>query len=126
MFPAGVWSSPAETVFCQVKGVELMKKLLVLAAVMSGTLASGVEEREAVKSSLDARDSITPNFLQNSDMVNEMTAVDAKAVWSLLDQKGTQTMMKSVLGEASQLADFDTVKNRMKSSRYTMDFQNGV
>ena len=35
-------------------------------------------------------------------------------------------MMKGVLGEASQLADYDTVKNRMKSSRYTMDFQNGV
>jgi hypothetical protein len=35
-------------------------------------------------------------------------------------------MMKSVLGEASQIADYDTVKNRMKSSRYTMDFQNGV
>ena len=83
-------------------------------------------DREAVKSALDARDSITPNFLQNSDMVNEMTAVDSKAVWSLLDQKGTQTMMRGVLGEASQLADFDTVKNRMKSSRYTMDFANGV
>ena len=49
-----------------------------------------------------------------------------KAIWSLLDQKGTQTMMKSVLGDAAQLADYDTVKNRMKSSRYTMDFQNGV
>ncbi len=36
-------------------------------------------------------------------MVNEMAAVDSKAVWSMLDQKGTQTMMKSVLGEASQL-----------------------
>ncbi len=59
-------------------------------------------------------------------MVNEMAAVDSKAVWSILDQKGTQTMMKSVLGQASQLADYDTVKNRMKSSRYTMDFQNGV
>jgi hypothetical protein len=47
-------------------------------------------------------------------------------VWSLLDQKGTQTMMKSVLGEAAQLADYDTVKNRMKSARYTMDFSNGV
>ncbi len=35
-------------------------------------------------------------------------------------------MMKSVLGEASQLADYDTVKNRMKSARYTMDFANGV
>ena len=83
-------------------------------------------ERMAVHAALDARDSIIPNFLQNGDMVNEMAAVDSKAVWSLLDQNGTQTMMKSVLGQASQLADYDTVKNRMKSSRYTMDFQNGV
>jgi hypothetical protein len=35
-------------------------------------------------------------------------------------------MMRSVLGDASSLADYDTVRNRMKSSRYTMDFQNGV
>jgi len=83
-------------------------------------------ERDAVKAALDARDGISANFLQNGDMVNEMIAVDQKAVWSLLDQKGTQTMMRSVLGEAAQLADYDTVRNRMKSARYTMDFQNGV
>jgi hypothetical protein len=83
-------------------------------------------DKEAVKASLDARDGIAGNFLQNSDMVNEMATVDSKAIWSLLDQKGTQTMMKSVLGEASQLADYDTVRNRMRSSRYTMDFANGV
>jgi hypothetical protein len=83
-------------------------------------------DKEAVKAALDARDGIAPNFLSNGDMVNEMGVVDSKAVWSLLDQKGTQTMMKSVLGDAAQLADYDTVRNRMKSSRYTMDFQNGV
>ena len=83
-------------------------------------------DREAVKASLDARDGVAGNFLQNSDMVNEMSAVDNKAVWSLLDQKGTQTMMKGVLGDASQLADYDTVKNRLKSARYSMDFANGV
>jgi hypothetical protein len=83
-------------------------------------------DKESVKAALDARDGIAPDFLSNSDMVNEMTAVDSRAVWSLLDQKGTQTMMKGVLGEAAQLADYDTVRNRMKSSRYTMDFQNGV
>jgi hypothetical protein len=83
-------------------------------------------ERDAVKAALDARDGVTMNFLSNSDMMNEMAAVDQKAVWSLLDQKGTQTMMRSVLGEAAQLADYDTVRNRMKSARYTMDFQNGV
>ena len=83
-------------------------------------------DKEAVKEAMDARDGISSNFLANGDMVNEMGVVDSKAVWSLLDAKGTQTMMKSVLGDASQLADYDTVKNRMKSSRYTMDFQNGV
>jgi hypothetical protein len=83
-------------------------------------------DKDAVVAALDARDGIAPNFLSDSDMVNEMGTVDSKAVWSLLDQKGTQTMMKSVLGEAAQLADYDTVRNRMKSSRYTMDFQNGV
>ena len=83
-------------------------------------------DKEAVKSALDARDGLTSNFLSNGDMVNEMIAVDTKAVWSLLDAKGTQTMMKSVLGDAAQLADYDTVRERMKSSRYTMDFQNGV
>ena len=83
-------------------------------------------DREAVKASIDARDGISPNFLANGDMMNDMTAVDQKAVWSLLDQKGTQTMMKCVLGEAAQLADYETVKNRMKGARYTMDFANGV
>jgi hypothetical protein len=83
-------------------------------------------DRDAVTAAIDARDGIIPDFLSNGDMVNEMAAVDSKAVWSLLDSKGTQTMMKSVLGDASALADYDTVQNRMKSSRYTMDFQNGV
>ena len=83
-------------------------------------------DKDSVKESMDARDGIVPDFLTNGDMVSEMGVVDSKAVWSLLDAKGTQTMMKGVLGDAAQLADYDTVKNRMKSSRYTMDFQNGV
>jgi len=83
-------------------------------------------DKDAVTAAVDARDGINPDFLSNGDMVNEMTAVDSKAVWSLLDSKGTQTMMKSVLGDAAALADYDTVRDRMKSSRYTMDFQNGV
>ena len=83
-------------------------------------------DRDAVKAALDARDGLAPNFLQNGEMMNDMNIVDNRPVWSLLDQKGTQTMMKSVLGEAAQLADYDTVKNRMKSARYTMDFSNGV
>lgn len=83
-------------------------------------------DQAAVQAALDARDGLASNFLSNGEMVDEMGSVNQKAVWSLLDQKGTQTMMRSVLGDASQLADYDTVRNRMKSSHYTMDFQNGV
>ena len=83
-------------------------------------------DKKAVEAALDARDGITPSFLADTDMVNEMAAVDQKAVWSLLDAKGTQTMMRSALGQAASLTDYDTVRDRMKSSRYTMDFANGV
>ena len=83
-------------------------------------------DHDAVKEALDARDGLAPNFLQNGEMMSDMSIVDMRPVWSLLDQRGTQTMMKSVLGDASQLADFDTVKNRMRSARYTLDFGNGV
>jgi hypothetical protein len=83
-------------------------------------------DKDAVRASLDARDGFAPNFLTDSDLFNDMVAVDNHAIWSLLDDKGTQTMMKSVLGIASQLTDYETVKDRMKGSRYTMDFNNGV
>lgn len=96
----------------------------VVAFLNQTTMVFG--EKDAVHAALDARDGMAPNLMTNSDMVNEMAAVDTRAVWSLLDQLGTQTMMRSALGEASQLADYDTIKNRFKSSRYTMDFQNGV
>ena len=83
-------------------------------------------DHDAVRAALDARDGLQPNFLQNGEMMSAMNSVDSRAVWSLLDQAGTQTMMKSVLGEAASIADYDTVKNRMKSASYTMDFNNGV
>jgi hypothetical protein len=82
-------------------------------------------DKDSVNAALDSRDGLVPNFM-TSDLVNEMGSVESHAVWSLLDAKGTQTMMKGVLGPASQLADYDAVKNRMKGSHYTMDFSNGV
>ena len=83
-------------------------------------------QTDALKSALDARDGMAPNFLTNRTMLDQMQSVDTEAVWSVLDQEGTQTMMRSVLGDASQLTDFDTVKKRLVSSRYSMSFDNGV
>ena len=59
-------------------------------------------------------------------MVDEMGQVDSQPVWSILDQKGTQFMMKGLLGQASQLTDYDQIKKRLLGSHYTMNFQNGV
>jgi hypothetical protein len=52
--------------------------------------------------------------------------VDYEPLWSILDQKGTQTMMKQVLGEAGSVTDYDAVRKRLEASWYSMDFQHGV
>ena len=88
------------------------------------TMVFGLQE--ALKSSLDARDGMAPSFLNNGAMLDQMKSVDTEPVWSILDQEGTQFMMRSVLGDASQLADYDTVKKRLLNSRYSMSFENGV
>lgn len=82
--------------------------------------------QDAIKDSLDASDGIKPNFLTNSTMQNLIPAGADDAVWSILDQKGTQEMMRSVLGQAAQVADYSTVKDRLLGSRYTMDFDQEV
>lgn len=80
----------------------------------------------AVQDSLDARDGIKPSFLTNSAMQNLIPPLQDDAVWSILDQKGTQEMMRSALGQAAQVADYKTVKDSLIGSRYTMDFRQGV
>jgi hypothetical protein len=81
---------------------------------------------DALKSALDARDGLAPNFLTNQPMLDEMGRVDSEPLWSILDQSGTQFMMKGLLGQASQLADYDQIKKHLLGSYYTMNFQNGV
>ncbi len=81
---------------------------------------------DAIKDSLNARDGHAPSFLTNNAMQNLIPPLQDEAVWSILDQKGTQEMMRSVLGQAAQVADYSTVKNSLVGSRYTMDFNQGV
>ncbi len=80
----------------------------------------------ALKDALNARDGFAPSLLTNNEMLDMMVSVDKEPIWSILDQGGTQTMMRSVMGQSSQMTDFETVKKRLLSSWYTMDFQNGV
>ena len=80
----------------------------------------------AVRGSLDARDGYVPTLDSNPDIANLIGDVESGSVWSILDQKGTQNMLLSAMGDASRLADYETIKKRILGSRYTMNFSNGV
>ena len=115
-----------------------IKPMIVLANKLYPMGASGMQvvflsastmvfgQGPALKDALASRDGLAPSLLTNNTMLDMMTSVDREPIWSILDQKGTQTMMRGVMGQASQVADYETVKKRLLSSWYTMDFQNGV
>jgi hypothetical protein len=83
-------------------------------------------ESTALSAALDTRDGTTLSLDTNGDMADMMPNVDSAPVWSILDQQGTQNMMRSALGDASRIADYETIKKRLLGSRYTMSFSSGV
>jgi hypothetical protein len=80
----------------------------------------------AIRTALDTRDGQVLGLDTNGNMADMMTSVDSAPVWSILDQQGTQNMMHSALGDASGIADYETVKKRLLGSRYQMSFNSGV
>ncbi len=97
---------------------------MMLCFVDPSTMIFG--DRDAVTKALDARDGMAASLLTNNSMMNAMQSVDTYPLWSILDNKGTQTMMKQLLGQAGSMTDFDTVRERLEASWYSMDFQHGV
>jgi hypothetical protein len=83
-------------------------------------------DTSAIKGALDARDGYTATLDSKPEIADMIGSVESGTVWSVLDQEGTQNMMRSALGDAGKLADFETVKKRVTGSRYTMNFQSGV
>jgi hypothetical protein len=83
-------------------------------------------EAAAVHDALDTRNGDQESLSSNPQITDMMASVEGGNIWSVLDQVGTQNMMRSALGDASKLADYDTVKKRLLGSRYTMDFARGV
>ena len=81
---------------------------------------------QAMKIALNARDGNAQNMLSNPTIMDAMHSVESEPLWSILDKKGTETMMHSVMGQASELTDFDTISKKLVASWYTMDFQHGV
>ena len=96
----------------------------VMTFLDDNTMAFGPEA--SLHSALDTRDGKQASMDSNQTMSDQMSAVDGSPVWSILDQLGTQAMVRSFLGDAAKIADYDTVKKRILASRYAMSFQNGV
>jgi hypothetical protein len=97
---------------------------LVMTFTDDNTLAFGTPA--SLHSALDTRDGKRSSIDTNQVMSDQMSAVDGSTVWSVLDQKGTQAIMFSALGDAAKIADYDTLKKRILASSYTMNFQSGV
>ena len=97
---------------------------LVMTFLDDNTLAFGTEA--SLHSALDTRDGKRPSLDSNPVMTDQMSAVDGEPLWSILDQKGTQAMMFSAMGDAAKVADYESIKKRILASRYTMNFQSGV
>ncbi len=80
----------------------------------------------AIRVALDTKDGQVLGLDTNGDMADMMTSVDSAPVWSILDQQGTQNVMRSAFGDASKIPDYETMKKRLLGSRYTMNFNGGV
>ena len=102
----------------------MTKAGMVLCFVDPSTMIFG--DKEAVTKALDSRDGVTPSMLTNSGMMSAMQSVDTNPLWSILDEKGTQTMLRQLLGEAGSVSDFEQVSKRLQTSWYSMDFGHGV
>ena len=102
----------------------MAKAGMVICFVDQSTMVFG--SKEAVDKALDARDGMSQSLLNNAPMMDARKSVDSQPLWSILDEKGTQTMMRQVLGEAGSMTDFDSVRKRLIGSWYGMDFQHGV
>jgi hypothetical protein len=102
----------------------MTKSGMVLCFVDPSTMVFG--QKDAVTKALDARDGVMQSLLTNGPMMDAMRSVDSEPLWSILDGKGTQTMMRQLLGEAGAVADFEAVQQRLLASWYSMNFQHGV
>ena len=83
-------------------------------------------DSSALKGAIDVRDNGAESLASNNTIDDLIGSVENSPVWSVLDQAGTQTMMRAALGQAGSLTDYDVVKKRLLASDYVMNFTNGV
>lgn len=96
----------------------------VMSFLDDSTLLFG--DSTSIRVAIDTQNGQVLGLDTNGSMADMMSSVDSSPVWSILDQQGTQNAMHSAMGDASKVADYDSVKKRLLGSRYTLSFNNGV
>ncbi|HKF02135.1 MAG TPA: hypothetical protein VKB49_07460 [Candidatus Sulfotelmatobacter sp.] len=96
----------------------------VMSFLDDSTLLFG--DSTSIRTALDTRDGQILGLDSNGTMADMMSDVDSSPVWSILDQQGTQNALHSAMGDASKIADYETIKKRLLGSRYAMNFNSGV
>src|SRR5262252_6670546 len=96
----------------------------VMSFLDDSTLLFG--DATSIRTALDTKDGQILGLDTNGNMADMMSSVDSSSVWSILDQQGTQNALHSAMGDASKIADYDTIKKRLLGSRYAMNFNSGV
>lgn len=97
---------------------------LVMSFLDDSTLLFG--DATSIRVALNTRDGQILGLDTNGTMADMMTSVDSAPVWSILDQQGTQNALHSAMGDASKIADYESIKKRLMGSRYSMSFNSGV
>jgi hypothetical protein len=90
----------------------------------SSTILFG--ENSAIKGAIDVRDNGAESLASNKIVNDLISDVDSATVWSVVDQLGTQSMIKSALGQAASLGDYGLVLKRLLASAYEMNFADGT
>lgn len=96
----------------------------VMSFLDDSTLLFG--DSSSIRTALNTKDGQMLGLDTNGNMADMMTSVDSASVWSILDQQGTQNALRSAMGDASKIADYETIKKRLMGSRYSMSFNSGV
>src|ERR1700757_1779984 len=81
---------------------------MVMSFLDDSTLLFG--DATSIRVALNTRDGQILGMDTNGTMADMMTSVDSAPVWSILDQQATQNGLHSGTGQASQIADYDSVK----------------
>jgi len=115
------------------KGIRPQKDRLALLYPMQGGMVMTFlddssllfGEPAAVRLALEARQGEIESLNSNAQVSDLMSGVEEGAIWSVLDGDGTRNMVRSALGESSQLTNAETLMKRLVGSRYTVDLSRG-